>query len=105
MRRCLTPIILLAFGISALLVAGAPPTTYAQFDALIARVKPAVVHVETKAFFGSAGGSGVIYDPSGYILTNDHVINGAASIAVTLPDRRTYPATVVDYMRPRPWTS
>lgn len=31
-------------------------------------------------------GSGVIIDPEGYILTNEHVIRGAAEIRVTLPD-------------------
>ena len=31
-------------------------------------------------------GSGVIIDPEGYILTNEHVINDADKITVTLPD-------------------
>lgn len=33
-------------------------------------------------------GSGVIIDPKGYILTNQHVIEGADKITVTLPDGR-----------------
>ena len=40
-------------------------------------------------------GSGVIISPDGYIVTNNHVINGANSIEVTLNDKRTYPATVI----------
>ncbi len=40
-------------------------------------------------------GSGVIYDKSGYILTNFHVIDGAVALVVTLPDGRTFDGTVV----------
>jgi S1-C subfamily serine protease len=39
-------------------------------------------------------GSGVIVDPSGYILTNNHVIRGAKEIRVTLSDGRRLPATI-----------
>ncbi len=35
-------------------------------------------------------GSGVIIDPEGYILTNEHVINDADKITVTLPDGREF---------------
>jgi len=35
-------------------------------------------------------GSGVIIDPEGYILTNEHVIGGADKITVTLPDGREF---------------
>ncbi len=40
-------------------------------------------------------GSGVIITRDGYIVTNNHVIEGADEIEVTLNDQRTYPATVV----------
>ena len=40
-------------------------------------------------------GSGVIIDPSGYIVTNNHVVEGAESITVTLTDGRTFDATLV----------
>jgi serine protease Do len=40
-------------------------------------------------------GSGIIVSPDGYIVTNDHVVNGAIEIRVTLHDRRTFPAKVV----------
>ncbi len=39
-------------------------------------------------------GSGVIVRPDGYILTNDHVIDGAQEIQVALSDGRTIRATV-----------
>jgi len=35
-------------------------------------------------------GSGVIIDPEGYILTNEHVVNAADKITVTLPDGREF---------------
>jgi len=40
-------------------------------------------------------GSGIIISPDGYILTNDHVVNGATSIKVTLHDRRIFTAKVI----------
>ena len=40
-------------------------------------------------------GSGVIIRPDGYIVTNNHVINGADQIEVTLENDRVYPATLV----------
>src|ERR1035437_2163026 len=40
-------------------------------------------------------GSGVIISPDGYIITNNHVIDGADSIQVTLYNNKSYPATVI----------
>lgn len=40
-------------------------------------------------------GSGVILSDDGYIVTNNHVIEGADEISVTLNDNRTYPARLV----------
>jgi serine protease Do len=40
-------------------------------------------------------GSGVIVSPEGYILTNNHVVDGATDVRVTLSDRREFPARVV----------
>jgi serine protease Do len=42
-----------------------------------------------------AGGTGFIVREDGYILTNNHVVEDAEQIRVTLPDRRQYPATIV----------
>ena len=39
-------------------------------------------------------GSGVIVDPEGYILTNDHVISGADKITVTLSDGKEFPGEI-----------
>src|SRR5216684_3858521 len=40
-------------------------------------------------------GSGVIVSPDGYILTNNHVIDGATDVRVTLSDKRQLKAKVV----------
>jgi serine protease Do/2-alkenal reductase len=40
-------------------------------------------------------GSGFVIDPAGFIVTNDHVIDGAASVTVTFQDGTILPATVV----------
>ena len=40
-------------------------------------------------------GSGVIISSDGYILTNNHVVDGATDVRVTMPDRREYKATVI----------
>jgi serine protease Do len=40
-------------------------------------------------------GSGIIISPDGYIVTNDHVVDGATQIKVTLHDRRMLNAKVV----------
>ncbi len=40
-------------------------------------------------------GSGFITSQDGYVLTNHHVINGASSITVALPDKREFKAQVI----------
>ena len=40
-------------------------------------------------------GSGFVFDPAGYILTNNHVIDGATSVTVTFQDGTILPATIV----------
>lgn len=40
-------------------------------------------------------GSGVIIRSDGYIVTNNHVVEGASKVEVTLNNNKTYPATIV----------
>ena len=43
----------------------------------------------------SSLGSGFVIDPTGYIVTNNHVIEGADEIEVQFADGRTYPAELI----------
>ena len=61
-------------------------------------VKDSIVTVETyasKSVEPSAEGSGIIMSTDGYIITNEHVIDGASSIQVVLSDSKTYTAKLV----------
>src|SRR5690606_9338140 len=100
----------------------APPTTSDQpppgsLSAAARKAAPAVVSINTSKapvrdprsddpwfqfFFGNQGsqpqaglGSGVIVSTEGYILTNNHVVEGADEIDVTLSDSRKARARVV----------
>ncbi len=80
-----------------------------KFDAMsIARVvqaaAPGVVQItneqeklqNTQTVLVPAGvGTGVIMDPQGYIMTNNHVVEGAQKLQVSLVDGRTFPAKLV----------
>ena len=89
------------FAMMLLLAAGRPGGVLEELDeartALVTRVSPAVVQVLVTGYSpikqGAVGlfarqqalGSGVIVDPSGFILTNEHVIHGAQRVVVLLP--------------------
>ena len=93
-----------------------PDFTYAAESAVDAVVYVKVVSTQTQQqapssifdfFFGFpeggmpqqrervGSGSGVIIREDGYIVTNNHVIDGATRIEVTLNNNQTYPATLV----------
>ena len=42
-----------------------------------------------------SGGSGVIISPDGYIVTNNHVVENATDVKVTLADNRSFTAKVI----------
>ncbi|HKX10812.1 MAG TPA: trypsin-like peptidase domain-containing protein [Stellaceae bacterium] len=59
-------------------------------------VGPAVLHIQVENSGRSAGsGSGVLFTPDGYALTNSHVISGGTRIRATAPDGRVSAASVV----------
>jgi Do/DeqQ family serine protease len=99
----------------------APGEIRLSYAPIVQHVAPAVVNVYAakvvqnrnplfddpifRRFFGVPGdagnqvqrslGSGVIVDPSGLVVTNVHVIDGADDIKVSLADKREFEATVV----------
>jgi len=103
--------------------AGAPAARPDSFAAIVEAVKPAVVNISTtqaverrgprgadpyreffERYFGEGVpreeprqslGSGLIVEPEGYVLTNNHVIEGARVITVRLSDDEEYEARVV----------
>ncbi len=42
-----------------------------------------------------SAGSGVVFDSNGFIVTNNHVVEGATQITVTLSDRREFAAKII----------
>jgi serine protease Do len=75
---------------------------------VVADVKPSVVSIAVKTmieqcdfFYGcrtieqDGAGTGVIFDNEGFIVTNNHVINGASKITVFLIDEQTFDAKLI----------
>lgn len=84
----------------------APVTGGARLDAasVAAAASDSVVEITTESvqtgsyfnqYVATGAGSGVIISADGYIVTNDHVISGANSIAVRLHDGTTLDAALV----------
>ena len=61
------------------------------------RVGPAVVHITALRADGRprGQGSGVVFTPDGYALTNSHVVAGAARLRASLPDGQVVDAALV----------
>jgi Do/DeqQ family serine protease len=100
-------------------VPSSPAELQLSFAPVVKRVTPAVVNVYAarvvenrnpfindplfRRFFGTVPheqvmrslGSGVIVDPSGLVVTNYHVIEGASEVKVALSDKREFDAEIV----------
>ncbi len=61
---------------------------------VIRTVQPSVVEITSSGNGGGAVGSGEIITNDGYIVTNDHVVDGFSSYSVTLANGQSYPATL-----------
>ncbi|REG77612.1 trypsin-like peptidase domain-containing protein [Algoriphagus antarcticus] len=71
---------------------------YVDFVTAAKMVMPAVVHIKIQFNASSeygASGSGVIISSDGLIATNNHVVENASAIDVTLPDKRTFSAKLI----------
>lgn len=94
-------------------VAALPSPTF-DFKSAAQRATPSVVHISAKGgseggnplrrffedgggspFGGASTGSGVIYTSDGYIITNNHVVEDAEELTVTLNDNRKFEAEVI----------
>ena len=62
-----------------------------QYIAVVKRVAPAVVQIETDEGLGS----GIVFDRSGHIVTNAHVVGSATTFKVTFSNGRLYTGTLV----------
>jgi serine protease Do len=74
----------------------AATTTAPNWVELAKAVKPAVVNVTGRRDIGGRGvGSGFIINADGYVVTNNHVVEGAGTVQVKLSDGRELAAKVV----------
>ena len=123
--RTLTALLVLLAAVPALAQDRRVPASAAElrlsYGPIVQRVQPAVVNVYAakvvqnrnpllddpifRRFFGVPGqqpeqmqrslGSGVMVDPSGLVVTNNHVIEGADQVKVSLSDKREFEAEIV----------
>ena len=89
------------------------PEPSSRFAWVAQSIEPSVVGIETtrvlhgryrdewSQLFQSGEGSGVIVDEAGYVVTNAHVIDGAAELTIKLSDGRTLEA--VELVGADPW--
>jgi putative serine protease PepD len=75
----------------------APPPLAATASAtqIAQHAIPSIVAVEVEGLLGQSGGSGVVYGTDGYLITNDHVVEGADQVTVVFADGARYPAEII----------
>jgi S1-C subfamily serine protease len=88
--------------------ATAPGIVYIRTEHIVkAEQSPTFMDPSLRQFFGGGApqipqdqkqhalGTGVLFDPSGYIVTNNHVIAHASTVEVVLTDKRMFKAKVI----------
>jgi Do/DeqQ family serine protease len=125
LRICTALVVMMAMPVAApgqdRRVPASPADVRLSYAPIVQRVTPAVVNVYAakvvqnrnpllddpifRRFFGVPGqqpeqmqrslGSGVMVDPSGLVVTNNHVIEGADQVKVSLADKREFEAEIV----------
>lgn len=96
----LLAVLLLLAGLAAAPAPAAPATL--DQSVLLGQVVPGLVDISTNlSYQGAVGaGTGIVLDPSGEVLTNNHVIEGATEItAVSLANSRSYAVDVIGFDR------
>ena len=77
-----------------------------NFTAAAEAITPSVVNIKAittggadnfwnDGVAGASTGSGVVISPDGYIVTNNHVVEGASDIQVTMDDKREFTAKII----------
>jgi serine protease Do len=95
-------------GFERVIQATTPSIVYIRTEQVVkAEQSPLFMDPSLRQFFGDqypqvpreqrlhALGTGVVFDPAGYIVTNNHVIDRATSVQVMLNDKRIFKAKVV----------
>ena len=82
------------------IIPSTPPGTSASEAAVLKKVEPSLVIINTTLQYSSeqAAGTGMVLNAGGLVLTNNHVIENATKITATsVATGKTYPARVVGY--------
>src|ERR1700716_606049 len=95
-------------GYERVIQATTPSIVYIRTEQVVkAEQSPLFMDPSLRQFFGDqfpqvpreqrlhALGTGVVFDPAGYIVTNHHVIDSATTVQVMLSDKRTFKAKLV----------
>jgi putative serine protease PepD len=72
-----------------------PGVSGPDIPALYRHVAPTVVAVHAVGPGAEGGGSGFVIDARGHVVTNNHVVRGAARVTLSLLDGTSYPAQLV----------
>lgn len=105
-------VVAVSVGLGTVPASASPPPALDRFSdrpqapldpsALVGQVGPQLVNIDTKFGYNNAvgAGTGIVIDPGGVVLTNNHVISGATDIsAFDVGDGQRYAVDVVGYSR------